>query len=114
MIIDLDKIMKSISDEKISEDDIQVSDLWNSKYVNPELLSEKEVLSAIVHANNTLGCGYDIYPMTKKKIKKLLGWSFYKIAKVKKAIPEIVVVTMIDDEGLLAGKGYVLEIKYSK
>lgn len=107
--IDINKIKKRISNEKKSKDSILVKCSWNEKYVDTSELSERELLVAIVYAYNTLSNDDAIYYiMTKKRLKKYFDWSDYKIHKMVKSIPEIVVKPAWSDDGYLCGKGYVI------
>jgi len=108
--IDINKIKERISNERKSENSILVKCSCNEKYVDASGLSEKELLIAIIYAYNTLSNDDDIYYiMTKKRLKKYFNWSDYKIHKMVKSTPEIVVKPAWDDEGYLCGNGYVID-----
>lgn len=110
MKINLDKIKQRISLEKVNQGDIVVQNMWSTNVINASGLSDEELFCAIVLAHNTLGNDPHIYyPITKKKIKKYVDWSNYKISKVAKSISQITVMPMQDDEGHLCGRGYVVK-----
>ena len=108
--INIEKMKERISEDRIGLNDIAIQSTWNIKYINPIDLSDEELLIAVTLAYNTLSGDSDIYyPITKNRIKKYLSWSNYKIHKIVKSIPQIVVMPMWDDEGRLCGNGYVVK-----
>lgn len=108
--IDLEKIKGRISEDGVGLNDIAVQGTWNVKYINPDGLSDEELLTTVIYAYNTLSGERDIYyPITKSRIRKYLGWSNYKICKIVASIPEVIVTTIWNDEGRLRGKGYVVK-----
>lgn len=108
--IDLEKIKGRISESRTGLNDIAVQGTWNVKYINPVGLSDEELLTTVIYAYNTLsGERYIYYPITKSRIRKYLGWSNYKICKIVASIPKVTVMPMLDDEGRLRGKGYVVK-----
>lgn len=110
MEIDLEKIIKHVSDKIKTDDDILISSIFDSKAVSVKGLTDEEKLCAIIYAHNTLGNDTDIYyPMTKKKIKKHFNWTDYKIRKLAESIDDIIVMPMQDEDGYLCGKGYVVK-----
>lgn len=107
--VSIEKIKVRISKEMKNPNDIVVESTLDINVVDPADLSKEELLVAIIFAYNTLTGDSDLYyPITKKRINTYLNWSNYKIQKTVKAIPLIIVMPMFDDEGLLRGKGYVI------
>ena len=110
--MDIEKIKKRISSVSSRANEIVVkSFVYENKYIDGTGLSIEELLVAVIYAYNTLPPDDSIYfCMTKKNLKKYFDWSDYKIRKMVKSIPEIVVRPMWDDEGYLCGKGYVIDV----
>jgi len=110
-MVDIEKIKSRISDEPkgITNEIAMTSSVFGNKYIDGSELSIEEILVAIIYAYN-ITPDEDIYcPMTKKVLKKYFDWSDYKIRKMVKSIPEIVIAPMWDDEGYLCGNGYVID-----